>query len=353
MIERLWRWRAVVTGALAVVCVGAVAGRAWAPAVPDGPVTLHVPDGAMPAVVGLGSLEPSSTIVRVGASGGPDAAKVGRLLVQEGQAVEAGQALAVLDSAGRQAAQVAASEQSVRLKRTLLVRQAHETQSSVASRRAMLDRARAELAAVQAEFERQRALVAGNVVSRTNFDKAQRDWLNARATVQEMEAGLLRLQATDGTATQIDVAVAGQELAAAEAELAVARATLEETVIRAPFAGQVLALRARAGERIGADGLLELGDTGRMRAVVEVYQTDVARVAVGQVVTLTAPALPGPVEGRVERVGAAVKRQSVINNDPATATDARVVEVFVALDEPTSRAVAGLSRLQVQGVFAR
>jgi HlyD family secretion protein len=47
-----------------------------------------------------------------------------------------------------------------------------------------------------------------------------------------------------------------------------------------------------------------------------------------------------------------VKRQSIINNDPATDTDARVIEVRIALDAASSQRVASLSRLQVRARFA-
>lgn len=58
-----------------------------------------------------------------------------------------------------------------------------------------------------------------------------------------------------------------------------------------------------------------------------------------------------PATGVVERVGLKVKRQSVINNDPATDTDARVIEVRVALDAASSVRVSNLTRLQVRAHF--
>lgn len=313
-----------------------------------------------PAVVGLGYLEPETTVVRIGAAGSVNGAgaKVGALRVAEGDDVQAGQELALLDTAPRLAAQVAASALQVRLKRLQYEQQRLDLANSIAARSAALERAQAELVMTRTEYGRQSLLVGGNVVSRSSFDRAARDYLNDRATVAEMQAALQRLQASvaesgDEQRLQIDLAVTQAAIAAAEADLAVSRASLAEATIKAPFDGRVLALKCRAGEQIGTDGLLEMGDVSRMRAVVEVYQTDIARVRVGEPVRLRAEALPSAIEGRVERVRAAVQRQTVVNNDPAAATDARVVQVFVALDAANSAAIAGLSRLQVQAVFGR
>ncbi|NJN50941.1 MAG: HlyD family efflux transporter periplasmic adaptor subunit [Gammaproteobacteria bacterium] len=130
-----------------------------------------------------------------------------------------------------------------------------------------------------------------------------------------------------------------------EAELAAARASLAQTMVRAPVAGQVLLIHAREGERIGPDGLLELGQTQRMYVVAEVYETDIGLVRVGQVATATSPALATPITGKVERIGRLVGKVDVLDLDPVARTDARVVEVFILLDEPTQ--VAALTNLQV------
>jgi HlyD family secretion protein len=316
-------------------------------------------EGRPPAVVGLGYIEPSSTVIKIGAPGSPDALRIGTLNVVEGDEVEAGQVLATLDTAYKLAAQVRQSEAQAQLKRLILDRQRREVAYTVASRRAAIERARAALDSARAEHERQLALVDRSVATLSNLEKKRMEFLTAQATVREMEAALERIEAEprvptrSASGTVIDVAVAEQELTSAEAELDVALASLELATIRAPFKGRVLAVKARAGERIGSDGVLELGATQSMRAVIEVYQVDIGRVRVGQTVSIRTEVLPKPLTGAVERISPVVKRQGVVNNDPATATDARVIEVYVAFDEVASRTVAALSRLQVQGVFER
>lgn len=134
-----------------------------------------------------------------------------------------------------------------------------------------------------------------------------------------------------------------------EAELIAARAQLDRAVIQAPLDGEVLAVHARAGERIGSDGLLELGDTQHMYVVAEVYETDISKVAEGQSAIATSPAFEGPVTGKVERIGKLIAKNDVLDLDPVARMDSRVVEVFILLDD--SALVADLTNLQVDVVF--
>ena len=352
--RRRWIGPAVVLAAIAgLAAVSGLAPRSSPPT-----PRLAVTPARPPAVVGLGYLEPASSVIKVGAPGAADALRVATLKVQEGDAVEAGQVLAVLDTFDKLSAQLNASEAILRLKRLTLERQMVEIAANLTSRRSALERARAELEAVAAEYDRQQTLFERSVTTTANIEKKRRELLTAQADVREMEAALGRIETqsklgpADSVASQIDIAVTEQEVASAEAEVRVTKASLEQATIRAPMKGRILAIKTRAGERFSTDGLLEMGATDVMQAVIEVYQSDVARVRVGQLVTARAEALPAPVAGTVSRIGVAVKRQSVVNNDPATATDARVVEVVVSFDAETSRRLASLSRLQVRAVFA-
>jgi HlyD family secretion protein len=345
------RGRAAAIAATLIAATALAATLAWhgLSTPPPEPAPALIP--RPPAVVGLGWIEPASTILRIAAPGNPDASRIAALAVEEGERVAAGQLLATLDTASRQAAQVAQAEAQVDLRRTLLARAAADHTHLLAARTASMARAQSGLRLAEAEHARQQALVAASAASRAAFDRAAHDLAHAAATLQEAQAALARTQATQQGAP-IDIAVATAELATAQADLAAARAAHDQAHIRAPIAGVVLALRARPGERIGADGLLDLGDTRRMRAVIEVCQTDIARIRPGQAVALRADALDAPLAGTVDRLGHAVRRQTVINADPATATDARVVEVQVTLPPEAGARTARLSRLQVTATFA-
>ena len=87
-----------------------------------------------------------------------------------------------------------------------------------------------------------------------------------------------------------------------------------------------------------------------MEAELEVFQNMVSRVAVGQSVSISSSALgETALTGKVARIGTLVGRQKVTADDPAANTDARVLEVIVALDEPSSQRAARLVGLEVIG----
>jgi HlyD family secretion protein len=131
-----------------------------------------------------------------------------------------------------------------------------------------------------------------------------------------------------------------------KADVQSAQAELDLAAVRAPITGTVLKIHARTGERVGADGIAELGETDKMYAVAEVYETDVPRVRVNQHATVSSPAFSEPLRGTVERIGQKVAKQDVLNTDPAAKTDARVVEVRVRLDDANQ--VAGLTNLEAE-----
>jgi HlyD family secretion protein len=153
--------------------------------------------------------------------------------------------------------------------------------------------------------------------------------------------------AGSATASQHDAVQLRADVAAVE--LQAARAWLDADRVRAPVAGQILKVHARAGERVGPDGIVEMGRTDQMYALTEVYETDIVRVRVGQRATVRSRALPHPLGGTVERIGLTVGQLAILGSDPAADTDARVVEVHVRLDEvPPSVA---LTNLQVEVVI--
>jgi HlyD family secretion protein len=134
----------------------------------------------------------------------------------------------------------------------------------------------------------------------------------------------------------------------ADAQLRQAQAELALTMIRSPITGRVLKVDAREGERVGPDGIAELGKTGKMCAIAEIYESDVRYLRVGDRARITSPALPSPLIGTVDRIGYKIGKQDVLATDPAARTDARVVEVRIRLND--SRAAAALTFLQVDVV---
>jgi len=169
--------------------------------------------------------------------------------------------------------------------------------------------------------------------------QAELDQARREATrLQKLSSGRAASEAKSDAAV-IDVRIAEAGLKAALEQVALSE-------IRAPIAGEVLEIHARAGERVGLEGVLELGETDRMVAVAEVYETDIGLVSPGQKASISSPALAAPLTGRVERIGHKVGRLDVIGTDPIAKTDARVIEVRIALDQP--EAARALTHLQVE-----
>lgn len=180
-------------------------------------------------------------------------------------------------------------------------------------REAAVDRARAELANAEAELRRNAELRKGDVISESRQEAIDLRVQLARAALREAQVALERMR------------------------------------VRSPIDGQVIQVYARDGERVGPDGIVELGRTQDMYAIAEVYETDIGRVRLGQRATVTSRALPRTLEGTVDRIGLKIAKLDALGTDPAARTDARVVEVEIRLDE--GAAVAGLTNLQVDIVI--
>ena len=149
-----------------------------------------------------------------------------------------------------------------------------------------------------------------------------------------------------GTAATSSRDAAQLKVDVARAELGAAQATLDQDTVRAPVSGQILKIHARPGERVGPDGIAEIAQNDRMYAVAEVYETDIARVKVGQRAVIRSPTLDPELLGTVEVIGLEVGRLQALDPDPAARTDARIVEVRIKLDD--SARAAALTNLQVE-----
>ena len=165
--------------------------------------------------------------------------------------------------------------------------------------------------------------------------------------LEEAEVALSRLKSLSSSqaTSRAKLDEASYKVSALRAEKGVYQARLEMARIRAPQRGQVLKIYSRKGERVGPQGVLELGETDKMTVVAEVYETDIHRVAVGQKATIRSPALTSPATGVVSKVGLRVGKMDVLSSDPVADTDARVVETTILMDDPVP--MQRLTNLQV------
>ena len=245
---------------------------------------------------------------------------------------------------------------------------------------ATIERLEAELRNAETDYQRYQTLYVKGAVSAQQRDSNYLQAETSRKKLQEAQANLNRIvssrqaqiteakanlnrtiatvenQITEEQATldavaevrPIDVQIAENELEAALADLKKAQADLETAYVRSLQDGQILKIYTRPGEQVSSDGIVEIGKTEQMYAVAEVYESDISKVKVGQQVKVTSNSFPdNTLQGTVEKIGFKIERQDVINEDPTSNINAKVVEVKVALDEASSQKVAGLTNLQV------
>jgi HlyD family secretion protein len=299
-------------------------------------------------VSALGRLEPAGGLIRLSAPTQVDGARVAKLLVREGDTVRSGQLIAVLDAEATKLAALNEARHQVELAEAKLAQtRAPAKASEIEAQRTVTARLQAELAQAEREYARYQTLEASGDIPLARLE-------GKRLAVDTLKAELARAQAQQTVLReyrQVDARVSEAEIAQARAVLARLAAELELTHIRAPQAGQVFRIHTRVGETIGAKGILDLGRTDQMYAVAEVYESDIARVAVGQRATITARSFAEPLKGSVELIGLQIGKKELISNDPAADADARVVEVKIKLDEASSRRVAALTNLRLEIVI--
>lgn len=372
------RW--LILGAAALGLAGLTWGITQRAGINDEAQTEVTASPEFVTVTALGRLEPEGEIINLTAPTSTQESRVDDLRVREGDRVEAGQIVAVLDNNARLEAVLQQAEGQVRVaeaqlaqveagaktgelqaQRAEVARLQAEQAGNINTQRAAIARLEAEVENARVEYQRYESLSAEGAVSDSERDARQLTYQTAQRQLEEARAALARIQTTSAeqisqaraTLDQIaevrpvDVATAEAEVAAAQAAVAEARAQVEQTLVRSPRAGQVIVIHTRPGETVGEMGIATLGNTQQMMAVAEVYQSDVAQIEVGQPVDISSPALPQALTGTVERIGLQVEQQEVVDEDPATNIDARVVEVHIRLAPEASRQVTGLSNLQV------
>jgi HlyD family secretion protein len=209
-----------------------------------------------------------------------------------------------------------------------------------------IDRRQLAATAAGAEASMQ-ALLSDRDASRANAAEAQLIFERARKNFQERiipQAELDRAR-TAVEAARANVASIERRIEQARANVAAARDTLSKTTITAPMSGIITALPVEEGEVavIGTMNnpgtkLLTIADMSVVEAVMEVDETDVPNVKVGQRATVTIDAYPNKTfEGTVTEVGSSPMTRA------AGSTDAVNFEVKIQLANPPAGVRPGFS----------
>jgi len=257
---RTW-W--IAGGAVAVVLLLVVVGwvllgRDAAPQVRTAPVVAIGGSGGASASV----LDATGYVVarRMATVSAKVTGKVREVLIEEGQRVEVGEVMATLDPVDAAAQRALANEQ-------------------LGAARSQVTAAQAQLREAEANATRLQPLVDQQLVSQAQYDQAvaERDALRAQLATARRQAGV------------------------AEDQLAIARIGVDNTVVRAPFAGVVIAKAAQPGEMISPlsagggftrTGIGTIVDMDSLEVEVDVGEAYIGRVQPAMPVEATLNAYP-------------------------------------------------------------
>ena len=278
-------------------------------------------------VSALGRIEPLGGISQVSVPSSLSNDRVREILVKEGQEVRKGQPLAVLESIDTLESSVRKSEAEIRV-----------AESKLAAQDSVIARYKADLGQASAEARRAEQLFAAGATSANRVEKLQADESSAKAQLAEAIA-------TKATLVE--------ELRSSRASLDKDKTERAKATVLAPFSGTVFKVHARPGDKVGEDGLLEMGDSSRMGVIAEVYQSDRPMIALGQKASLSADGFKGrKVEGQVVEIAREVSRQTVFSGQAGENLDRRVLEVKIGLTPQESALASHLNYLQVNVLFA-
>ncbi|MEM6612075.1 MAG: HlyD family efflux transporter periplasmic adaptor subunit, partial [Cyanobacteria bacterium P01_C01_bin.72] len=337
-------------------------------------------------VVAFGRLVPKGEIISLSVANAEDS-RVNKILVNEGDWVEAGQIVAILQGIERRRGDLLEAEQNVALQAAKLkkIKSGDAKESEIAAQEAVVDRLKAQLRyetnakqaalnSVKAEldqaeltFQRKDSLFQQGAISQEESDQAKEQLQVATAILNQREAELnsvirtLEKQVIEEQRNlaklkevrPVDIEIAEAELAIAKIAVQQRQADLEDTQVRVPVSGRILRINTRVGERVDTEeGIIELGQTDEMYAIAEIYETEITKINLGQQATIESEygGFLGKITGEVAHIGLQVGKQSLIGSsaDPSTDENARVVEVKIRIDEADTETVANLTNMQVQ-----
>lgn len=227
-----------------------------------------------------GKIEPMKTVNISAQTMG----RVTRLAVQEGDRVKSGQFLLQIDPVNAEAA----------VRRDV---------AAVAGAQTGLEQSKATLQSTRANLE----------VARQNLKRQQELWaagLTTRETLERAEAEV-EIREGDLRAREQEIKTRETQLQQQQAGLAASRHTLAQVRFDAPFDGIVTRRNVEEGENVvvgtmnnAGTVLLTVADMSIIEAEVEVDETDVPFVQLGQLAKIEIDAMPGrQFTGRVTEIG--------------------------------------------------
>lgn len=261
-------------------------------------------------------------------------ARIERFLVNEGEHVDKGQVIAVLESKDL-AARLQQAEADLAVAKAKRDEVAAGTRSEeIKQAQAALQRAQSERVLAEREFNRIEQLYRDKFESRAKLDNSESAYKVAIARVAEAEQHLQLLQSGPRRET---LALHEAQVAQADANVRYVRSLLNKTRVVSPISGTLIERYLDAGEVVMPEKpLVVIADTNQLRINAEVDETDAGRLKLGDAVDVTAYAYPGKVfKGRVEEIADYVGKREIKPNNPAVNLGLKIIQVKIALLEVT------------------
>ena len=237
--------------------------------------------------------------------------RVTRLAVQEGEFVRAGQFLLEIDPRSLEG-QLQRGEASVAAAQSSLL----QTRTTVEQARAILDLARQNL-------RRQNELWQEGLTTREALERAQNEMAVREAELQTREQ---------------EIQTREEQIKQEQASLATTRYNVSQVTISSPMDGMITRRNIEEGENVmvgtmnnAGTVLLTIADMSVIESEIEVDETDIPAVTLGQEARVTIDAVPGRVfRGRVTEIGNSPIQTGA---GEASAPQATNFKVVITLDE--------------------
>ena len=209
------------------------------------------------------------------------------------------------------------------------------------------DQARASLAAARSQADQLRAAAesahAALKQAQDEFARQQQLWKTGLTTKQALDAAesTLRMRQSDSTSADKLIETQRLRMQQEQAALESARYNLSKVRIQSPIDGIVTRRNIEEGETVvvgtmnnAGTVLLTIADMSVIEAQVEVDETDIPTVNIGQKATVTIDAMPGKTfHGHVTEIGNSPIQSSTGTTQTSASTQATNFLVKVKLDE--------------------
>jgi HlyD family secretion protein len=284
-----------------------------------------------------GEIKPK-TYVNIGANA---FGKITRLFVKEGDRVKKGQLVAQLESV-QSGADVNATQASLDAAQS----DAIAAEAALHTDLADLNRARSDAEHTQLDWDRSQALWKSALIPKSEYDTQKALFQTAQAGLAQAEARVAQAKAQKESADR--------HITQNQANLTRVADVLEKSRYVAPFDGVITSLPVREGETVvigiqnsPGSTLMSIADMSVITAEVEMDETDIVDVRLGQPAEVAIDAIPNKTfKAVVTEIGdnAIVRSTGVATSQQTTASDeAKEFKVVVTLQDPPENLRPGLS----------